>query len=85
LHLKTEQGASQLVLLIGFLNNRKVGEKMKTIQQRQKYIQMKNQQHNSITNVYKYQHRLKWLMRYHSLLTELEVTEIKQCVKRGTQ
>ncbi len=58
---------------------------VKSVQQRQMYISIKNKQHNAITDAHKYQHRLKWLMRYHSLLTDLEVAEIKQCIKRATQ
>ncbi len=56
---------------------------MKSIERRQAYIRLKNKQHSSITDVHKYQHRLKWLIRYHVLLTELEVAEIKRCVQRA--
>ncbi|WP_193769115.1 hypothetical protein [Metasolibacillus meyeri] len=58
---------------------------MKTIQQRQMYIKLKYKQHDSITDVHKYQHRLKWLIRYHALLTDLEVAVIRKCIKRATQ
>ncbi|WP_107841363.1 hypothetical protein [Metasolibacillus meyeri] len=59
---------------------------MKSIQQRQMYIKEKYKQHNdNITDVHKYQHRLKWLIRYHALLTDLEVAEIRRCIKRATQ
>ncbi|UPW82248.1 hypothetical protein [Lysinibacillus sp. Ag94] len=51
---------------------------MKTIQQRNDYIRMKMKQQEAITDVHKYQNRLKWIMRYHSLLTELEVKQIRE-------
>lgn len=58
---------------------------MKSIEQRQTYIRLKNKQHNSITDVHKYHYRLKRLIRYHALLTELEVAEIKRCVQRAVR
>lgn len=63
----------------------KGADTVKSVQQRQMYISIKNKQHNALTDAHKYQHRLKWLMRYHALLTQLEIAEIKQCVKRATQ
>jgi len=51
---------------------------LKTIQQRNDYIQAKMKQQDTITDVHKYQNRLKWIMRYHSLLTELEVKQIRE-------
>lgn len=80
--MKTEQGASQLVLLIEFLNKRQVN-KLKTIQQRQEYLQAKMKQHNAITDVHKYQNRLKWIMRYHRLLTDLEVKKISENLRKA--
>lgn len=56
---------------------------MKTIQQRNKYIQMKMKQHDAIKDVYKYQNRLKWIMRYHSLLTELEVKQMHENLRKA--
>ncbi|WP_185903591.1 hypothetical protein [Lysinibacillus sphaericus] len=56
---------------------------MKTIQQRQKYIQAKMKQQDAITDVHKYQNRLKWIMRYHSLLTELEVKQIRENLRKA--
>ncbi|MFM9535676.1 hypothetical protein [Lysinibacillus sp. IITD104] len=54
---------------------------MKNIQQRNTYIQTKMKQNDVITDVHKYQRRLKRLMRYHSLLTDLEVKEIRENFK----
>ncbi|WP_185903594.1 hypothetical protein [Lysinibacillus sphaericus] len=56
---------------------------MKTIQQRQEYIRMKMKQQDAITDVHKYQNRLKWIMRYHSLLTELEVKQIRENLRKA--
>lgn len=58
---------------------------MKSIEQRQMYIKLKYKQHSSITDVHKYQRRLKWLICYHALLTKLEIAEIRRCVQRATQ
>ncbi|WP_342504184.1 hypothetical protein [Lysinibacillus sp. FSL L8-0126] len=57
--------------------------KLKTIQQRQKYLQAKMNQHNEITDAHKYQNRLKWIIRYHSLLTDLEVKEIRDNLRKA--
>lgn len=55
---------------------------MKTIQQRQKYLQVKMKQHDAIKDVHKYQNRLKWIMRYHRMLTDLEVKQIGENLSR---
>jgi len=55
---------------------------MKTIQQRQEYIQMKMKQHDAIKDAHKYQNRLKWIMRYHRLLTELEVKQMRENLRK---
>lgn len=49
---------------------------MKSIQQRNEYIQMKMNQHDVIKDAQKYQNRLKWIMRYHRLLTDLEIKQM---------
>ncbi|KOP80694.1 hypothetical protein AMS59_04795 [Lysinibacillus sp. FJAT-14745] len=54
----------------------------KTIQQRQKYINSKMKQHDAIKDVRKYQNRLKWIMRYHRLLTELEVKQMRENLRK---
>lgn len=51
---------------------------MKSIQQRNEYIQMKINQHDAIKDAQKYQNRLKWIMRYHRLLTDLEVKQMRE-------
>ncbi|MDM5229664.1 hypothetical protein [Lysinibacillus pakistanensis] len=56
---------------------------MKTIQQRNEYIQTKMKQHESITDVHKYQRRLKRLMRYHKLLTNLEVKQARENLRKA--
>ncbi|CAM5217307.1 hypothetical protein [Lysinibacillus sphaericus] len=56
---------------------------MKTIQQRNEYLQAKMKQHKAITDVHKYQRRLKWIIRYHSLLTDLEVKEIRENLRKA--
>ena len=56
---------------------------MKTIQQRNEYLQAKMKQHDSITDAHKYQRRLKWIIRYHSLLTDLEVKEIRENLRKA--
>ncbi|UPW82703.1 hypothetical protein [Lysinibacillus sp. Ag94] len=56
---------------------------MKSIQQRNEYIRMKMKQQDAITDVHKYQNRLKWIMRYHSLLTELEVKQIRENLRKA--
>ncbi|QPQ30959.1 hypothetical protein [Lysinibacillus sp. JNUCC 51] len=56
---------------------------MKNIQQRQEYIQMKMKQHDAIKDVHKYQNRLKWIMKYHRLLTELEVKQMRENLRRA--
>lgn len=56
--------------------------KLKTIQERQEYIQLKMKQHDAITDVHKYQNRLKWIMRYHRLLTELEVKQMCENLRK---
>ncbi|SCY98718.1 hypothetical protein SAMN02787079_03647 [Lysinibacillus sp. TC-37] len=55
---------------------------MKTIQQRNEYIQTKMKQHDSISDVHKYKRRLKWIIRYHRLLTDLEVNEIRENLRK---
>lgn len=57
--------------------------KLKNIQQRQEYIQMKMKQHDAIKDVHKYQNRLKWIMKYHRLLTELEVKQMRENLRRA--
>ncbi|MCS1382595.1 hypothetical protein NXZ75_10355 [Lysinibacillus sphaericus] len=56
---------------------------MKTIHQRQKYLQAKMKQHDAITDAQKYQKRLKRIIRYHSLLTDLEVKEIRENLQKA--
>ncbi|WP_432702705.1 hypothetical protein [Lysinibacillus sphaericus] len=57
--------------------------KLKTIKQRNEYLQAKMKQHDSISDVHKYQRRLKWIIRYHSLLTDLEVKEIRENLRNA--
>ncbi|MCL1696546.1 hypothetical protein [Lysinibacillus sp. BPa_S21] len=54
----------------------------KTTQQRNEYIQMKMKQHDAIKDVRRYQNRLKWIMRYHRLLTELEVKQMREILRK---
>ncbi|MDM5231502.1 hypothetical protein [Lysinibacillus pakistanensis] len=56
---------------------------MRSLEQRRKYIQMKMIQHESITDVHKYQRRLKRLMRYHKLLTNLEVKQARENLRKA--
>lgn len=56
---------------------------MKSIQQHNEYLQTKMNQHDAITDAHKYQNRLKWLIRYHSLLTDLEVKEIRENLSKA--
>lgn len=56
---------------------------MKKIQQRNEYLQAKMKQHDSISEAYKYKRRLKWIIRYHSLLTDLEVKEIRENLRKA--
>lgn len=51
---------------------------MKSIQQLNEYIRMKMNQHDVIKDAQKYQNRLKWIMRYHRLLTDLEVKQMRE-------
>lgn len=55
--------------------------KLKTIEQRNEYINKKMEQHNAIKDVWRYQNRLKKIIRYHSLLTDLEVEQIHENLK----
>ncbi|MDM5229768.1 hypothetical protein [Lysinibacillus pakistanensis] len=55
---------------------------MKTIQQRNEYIQTKMKQHDAISDVNKYQRRLKRLMGYHRLLTNLEVKQVRENLRK---
>lgn len=40
-------------------------------------------QHDAITDAHKYQKRLKLIIRYHSLLTDLEVKEIRENLRKA--
>ncbi len=44
---------------------------------------MKMKQHDVITDARKYQNRLKWIMRYHRLLTELEVKQMRENLRKA--
>ena len=54
---------------------------MKSIQRRQEYINSKIKQLDNITDAHKHHRRLTRIMRYHGLLTDLEVAEIKRIIK----
>jgi len=55
----------------------------KTIQQRNKYINLKLKQLDKITDARKHTKRLARTMKYHQLLTELEVAEIRQKLRQA--
>ena len=53
----------------------------KTIKQRQEYISRKGRQLDAITDDHKYSHRLARIMRYHKLLTDLEMATVDNLMK----
>ena len=51
------------------------------IHQRRKYIKRKTSQLDNITDAHKYTQRLSRIMRYHRLLTDLEVAAVKKLIE----
>lgn len=58
---------------------------VKTIEQRQEYINEKGAQLDKIADAHEYMHRLSRIMLYHNLLTEIEVAEVKLILKGGSE
>lgn len=56
---------------------------LKTIQQRNEYINLKLKQLDKITDARKHTKRLARIMKYHQLLTELEVAEMRQKLRQA--
>lgn len=54
---------------------------MKSIQRRQEYINSKIKQLDNVTDAHKYRRRLTRIMRYHKLLTDIEVAAIREIIK----
>lgn len=50
----------------------------KTIQQRNEYIHNKMKQLNQVKDAHKHTHRLARIMKYHKLLTDVEVVYMRQ-------
>ncbi|MBG9691359.1 hypothetical protein ABD91_10775 [Lysinibacillus sphaericus] len=50
----------------------------KTIQQRNEYIRSKMSQLDQVKDAHKHTHRLARIMKYHKLLTDVEVVYIRQ-------
>lgn len=54
---------------------------MKTIKQRQVYINNKMKQLDDIPDARKYTHRLTRIMTYHKLLTDIEMDSVRKLFK----
>lgn len=62
-----------------WMNRNKIDSaSMDVIRQRKKYIKRKTSKLDAITDAHKYSRRLARIMRYHRLLTQLEVAAVKK-------
>ena len=57
----------------------------KTFKQRNEYIHNKMMQLDQVKDAYKHTHRLARIMKYHKLLTDVEVSSVRQKLKQAFQ